>query len=204
MASRLRLLPRRLHMFTTAFLVYSALSLTRWATRVLPLSARASEFLWARTHAYAADRMLHLAMTRRGLLVKACQYLASRTDILPLVYTETLSRCLDNCPPDPPHLIAELVAAELHPRRVEEVFIGFDPANPIASASIAQVHTATLRSDGRRVAVKVQHPEIRENLITDLSDLSAVLNFVGGSDPYACFRLLLPCVSYRHLDRISF
>jgi predicted unusual protein kinase regulating ubiquinone biosynthesis (AarF/ABC1/UbiB family) len=198
MPSRLALLPRRLHIFTTATLVYCALALTRWLTRVLPLSARRSERLWELAHAYAATRMLRLAMSRRGLWVKCSQYLASRTDILPAVYTDTLSKCLDDCPPDPPHLIAALVAEELHPRRIEDIFIGFDPAAPIASASIAQVHTAVLRSDGRRCAIKVQHPEIREHLMADLADLSAVLNYIGGSDPYVgLFTSDLRCFHFR-------
>ena len=98
--------------------------------------------------------------------VKLGQLIASS----PGVFTETLATefesLLDRVPPADPAAIRELFIAELG-RPPEEVFAAFD-VHPIASASIAQVHTATLHS-GEEVVVKIQRPGITERLAPDIA-----------------------------------
>jgi ubiquinone biosynthesis protein len=82
--------------------------------------------------------------------------LLSRPDLLPDVYIEELSKLVDDAPPVPFEQIRQTIDEELG----NDVFASIDP-EPLASASIAQVHTALLR-EGREVVVKVRRPGVLE------------------------------------------
>src|SRR5919205_2013721 len=82
--------------------------------------------------------------------------------------------------PQPYGAIRVAVAHELN-RPPEEVFSSFD-REPVAAASIAQVHRARLR-DGREVAVKVQYPGISDLIETDLDALEAIFDAVARLEP---------------------
>lgn len=97
--------------------------------------------------------------------VKVGQLLSTRADLLPPAYLTALSRLQDRVEPFPFADVERIVAEELGVR-ISKAFAEFEP-KPMASASLAQVHAAVLR-DGREVAVKVQRPNIREQLIQDL------------------------------------
>jgi predicted unusual protein kinase regulating ubiquinone biosynthesis (AarF/ABC1/UbiB family) len=81
---------------------------------------------------------------------------------LPDVYIEELSRLTDNAPPLPFSVIEPVIAQDVG----LDVFARIDP-DPLASASIAQVHRALMR-DGRDVVVKVRRPGIEEQVALDL------------------------------------
>ncbi len=97
--------------------------------------------------------------------VKFGQLLATRADLLPPHVIEDLQRLHDDVEPIPFDVIRETIEAELGVR-LTKVFRTFDE-EPLASASLGQVHRAQLR-DGREVAVKVQRPDIRERVRPDL------------------------------------
>ena len=97
--------------------------------------------------------------------VKLGQVLSSRADLLPEAYLSSLSRLQDEVEPFPFEEVERIVVEELGVR-ISKAFSSFD-AEPLAAASLAQVHRAELR-DGRRVAVKVQRPGIREQVTRDL------------------------------------
>ncbi len=107
--------------------------------------------------------------------IKVGQLLSGRADLLPADYIEELSKLLDAAPPVPVAEIQELIADELG-AMVEELFATFDEV-PIASASIGQVHRATLR-DGQEVVVKVQRPGIERVVETDLDLLLRQARFL--------------------------
>ncbi|MCD2146001.1 ABC1 kinase family protein [Gordonia paraffinivorans] len=111
--------------------------------------------------------------------VKLGQLIASS----PGVFSETLSSefetLLDRVKPADPELIREQFTRELG-RTPEEVFAEFDP-EPIASASIAQVHTATLHS-GEEVVVKIQRPGIADRLSPDVAILERLAGLVELSE----------------------
>ncbi|KAI0558426.1 Beta-lactamase [Gracilaria domingensis] len=195
--SFLRYLPRRAHVFSTAAVVYLILKTTQIFNRTLRRNDQESDEAWIRANTRAAQRILRTSTARRGLWIKCCQYVAARSDALPPEYSAVLSKSLDDCPPTPPALVEGIVTEQLReteygkhfqsehgrPININDVFHHFDSKSPIASASIAQVHIATLKSTGRKVVLKVQHPGIRPMLLQDLEDLKTLLIWIAGAEP---------------------
>ncbi|HET7479688.1 MAG TPA: AarF/UbiB family protein [Rubrobacteraceae bacterium] len=135
---------------------------------------------WKLQHRRGAGRALDAAEALGGTLIKAGQFASSRPDLLPAAYTETLSSLQDRVPPQPFAVIEEAVVRELG-RPIAEVFEEFDE-EPIAAASIAQVHRARLRGD-REVAVKVQYPGIAGLIEADLDALESIFEAVARLEP---------------------
>jgi len=107
--------------------------------------------------------------------IKVGQLLSTRADLLPLPYIEALARLQDRVGPFPFMDVEAIVSAELGVR-LSKAFSEFEP-EPLAAASLGQVHRAFLR-DGRRVAVKVQRPGIREQILKDLEALAEIAAFM--------------------------
>ena len=107
--------------------------------------------------------------------IKLGQLLSTRGDLLPEAYLEALSRLQDSIESFKFEEIERIVTSELGVR-ISKAFSDFDPT-PIAAASLAQVHRATMR-DGRSVVVKVQRPNIRELIVDDLEALGEIAEFL--------------------------
>lgn len=103
--------------------------------------------------------------------IKLGQLLSTRPDLLPDAYLEALTSLQDDLPEIPYDEVREIVETEIG-ERISKAFETFDE-EPLASASIGQVHLATLRS-GKKVAVKVQRPGIRRKFMEDLDTLREV------------------------------
>lgn len=108
-----------------------------------------------------------------GMFVKLGQVLSTRADLLPPDVIAELSGLQDSVTPAAPDAVQELLAEELG-APAAEYFKSFEP-QPIAAASIAQVHRAQLAT-GEQVVVKVQRPEVRA-LVE--GDLDILLRFAG-------------------------
>jgi predicted unusual protein kinase regulating ubiquinone biosynthesis (AarF/ABC1/UbiB family) len=107
--------------------------------------------------------------------VKLAQLLSTRADLLPLPYLEALARLQDDVEPFSFKEVEEIVTEELGVR-LSKAFAHFE-AEPIAAASLGQVHRADMR-DGRQVVVKVQRPGIREVVVKDLEILQGIAEFL--------------------------
>ncbi len=107
--------------------------------------------------------------------IKLGQLLSTRADLLPAPYLEALSRLQDHIEPFPYEEVDRIVSSELGVR-ISKAFAEFDP-KPIGAASLAQVHLASMR-DGRAVVVKVQRPNIREQIVEDLEALEEIAAFM--------------------------
>ena len=103
--------------------------------------------------------------------VKVGQLLSSRADLLPPAYIESLSRLQDSVQPFPFQDVEKIVSRELGVR-LSKAFDFFEP-EPLAAASLGQVHRAALRG-GRKVAVKVQRPGIHGGIINDFEAIEPV------------------------------
>lgn len=101
--------------------------------------------------------------------IKLAQLLSTRADIIPPAYTRALSRLQDQVEPFGFAEVEAIVGRELGVR-LSRAFSSFE-STPLASASLGQVHRATLRN-GREVVVKVQRPGIREQITDDMEALA--------------------------------
>jgi predicted unusual protein kinase regulating ubiquinone biosynthesis (AarF/ABC1/UbiB family) len=107
--------------------------------------------------------------------VKLGQLLSTRPDLLPEPYLDGLSRLQDDLEPFS-FADVERIIHEDFGLRLSKGFASFD-AEPIAAASLGQVHRAQLR-DGRDVAVKIQRPGIRERMADDLATMEEIADFL--------------------------
>jgi predicted unusual protein kinase regulating ubiquinone biosynthesis (AarF/ABC1/UbiB family) len=107
--------------------------------------------------------------------VKLAQLLSTRADLLPVPYLDALARLQDDVKPFSFGEVEQIVTDELGVR-LSKAFAQFD-AEPLAAASLGQVHRAEMR-DGRHVVVKVQRPGVREVIVKDLEILLELAQFL--------------------------
>ena len=119
---------------------------------------------------------LRQALERLGpIFVKFGQVLSTRRDLIPADIADELAQLQDNVPPFPAAQARELIEKAFG-QTIEAMFASFD-AEPVASASIAQVHFATLQ-DGREVAVKVLRPNMLSVIDDDLSLMRTLARWI--------------------------
>ena len=119
---------------------------------------------------------LRMALEKLGpIFVKFGQVLSTRRDLIPPDLADELAQLQDNVPPFSAALARQLIE-KAYGRSVEQVFASFE-SEPVASASIAQVHFATLK-DGREVAVKVLRPNMLSVIDDDLSLMRTIAVWV--------------------------
>ena len=135
----------------------------------------------------AARAVYRTSIRLEGLLIKASQFIATRADILPTEWVDTLAALHDRVPPRPFAVIREVMEQELG-RPLDTIFAEFNP-QPIAAASLAQVHQAYTR-DGRRCAVKVQYPNIEGLVQADLRNLMLTLRILARLEPEFDFQMI--------------
>ncbi|MBA2496619.1 MAG: AarF/ABC1/UbiB kinase family protein, partial [Acidimicrobiia bacterium] len=127
------------------------------------------------------SRRLREAAERLGpTYIKLGQILSSGEGIFPEELVAEFKKCRDQVPPEPWDVVERVVEEELG-RRIPTVFATFDRA-PLAAASIAQVHRATLL-DGTDVVVKVQRPSVDRRVHQDLRVMAWLAPFLVGRIP---------------------
>ena len=120
-------------------------------------------------HISAAQAIVRRAVRQQGLIIKTCQFLGSRADILMEEYVGILSMLHDSVPPRPWQEMREIIESELG-APLDELYAEFD-VEPVAAASLSQVYRARTH-EGVDVAVKVQYPEIERIVRWDLETIS--------------------------------
>jgi ubiquinone biosynthesis protein len=127
---------------------------------------------WARIHKKNARRMYHGFVSLRGVYVKLGQILSVMGTFLPRAYTEQLEKLQDEVPPTPYAVIRQsfVRAFNQYPSVVFKTF----NHQPIAAASLGQVHEAT-DAEGRRLAVKLLYPNVATIIKVDLRVLGWAL-----------------------------
>jgi len=133
-------------------------------------------------HIRAAERYAELLGRSKGALMKAGQAISfvsmgpAVSPELQSAYQAAMARLRADAPPMAPELARATLEVELG-RPAEEVFAEFAP-EPLAAASIGQVHAARLH-DGRRVAVKIQYPGVASAIAADLQNSELLATFLG-------------------------
>ena len=105
--------------------------------------------------------------------IKLGQMLSTRPDLIGIEIAEELEKLRDQTPITPFNEIKEVIESELE-KPIEEVYCEIDE-NPIGSASIGQVYKAKLKSNGEKVAIKVQKPNSIEIIESDI----AIMKFIS-------------------------
>jgi len=127
------------------------------------------------------------ALEMKGMMIKVGQFLSSRIDLLPDEYIAELSGLQDQVPPHDFGEIRQRIINELG-SAPEDIFAEFEK-EPIAAASLGQVHRAVLK-DGREAAVKVQYPGIEEIIETDIRMFEVLINLLRGRIGWINLRVL--------------
>jgi predicted unusual protein kinase regulating ubiquinone biosynthesis (AarF/ABC1/UbiB family) len=141
----------------------------------------------SRLHRRNAALIREKALEMKGVMIKVGQFLSSRKDFLPDEYIEELSELQDQVPPHDFGEIRQRLIDELG-SVPEEIFAEFEK-EPIAAASLGQVHRAVLK-DGREAAVKVQYPGIEKIIETDIKLFEVLINLMRGRMGWINLRVL--------------
>jgi predicted unusual protein kinase regulating ubiquinone biosynthesis (AarF/ABC1/UbiB family) len=137
----------------------------------------------------------------KGVMMKIGQMASYIDDGLAPSVRRTLSRLQDSVPPMSAELAARVVEEELG-LPPERAFARWDP-EPIAAASIGQVHRAITR-DGRAVAVKVQYPGIAETIAADLGNVSLLRRMLRVTAPSQDVDALIAELRDRVLEELDY
>lgn len=140
----------------------------KYSLHGLPLKSEEYRHTLSEVHVRSAKRILKLCEANKGFYVKAGQFVAALRQV-PNEYISILSSLQDQAVPCNFKDIKEVLIGNLG-RDLSEIFLSFDE-EPIAAASIAQVHRALLK-DGREVAIKVQYPGLEYQMKLDTATMS--------------------------------
>lgn len=152
----------------------------RWLRLARPFVPRASKDVAA----LPRGARLRMALQELGpIFVKFGQILSTRRDLIAPDIADELAQLQDRVKPFDGEVARDIVEQALG-RSVGEAFASFD-TTPLASASIAQVHAATLPGSGREVVVKVLRPGIKRQIAEDIALLRALAGIVDRTHPAA-------------------
>ncbi|MFI5311705.1 MAG: ABC1 kinase family protein [Gemmatimonadales bacterium] len=126
-------------------------------------------------HERRAERLVASIIRLGPTFVKMAQVFAARADLIPEPYLGQLGKLIDQVPPMPFDVVARTIH-ESYGRHVDEVFEQFE-REPVAAASLGQVHRARVR--GQVVAVKVLRPHVEANVAADLRAARRILRWVA-------------------------
>ncbi|XWS75348.1 hypothetical protein CRYUN_Cryun01aG0078900 [Craigia yunnanensis] len=153
----------------------------------LPKDSDEYRRLLSEVHLRSAKRMLKLCEMNKGFYVKAGQFVSSLRQV-PNEYSLTLSSLQDQAVPCDFKVIKEAIISNLG-QDLSEIFTWFNE-QPIAAASIAQVHHAMLK-DNQEVAIKVQYPGLEKKMKLDTRIMNFLSEFVAWFVPEYRFQWLV-------------
>ena len=135
--------------------------------------------LWERVHTKNSKILYNQITNLSGFWIKVGQYLSTREDIVPRIYVKTLSTLQDSLPPKQFEDINKTICEQL--TKKERSHIKYIDPKPLATASIAQVHRATL-TNKKDVVLKVQHRGVASLMLQDMDNFESILKFIARFD----------------------
>ncbi len=165
----------------TASFIFWEILLPRLGLRSLARRTRSQRYK------QIAAQFRAMAIRMGGVMIKVGQFLSARLDVLPLEITEELSGLQDEVPAEDFGAIRRLAEEEIG-ARLEDKFERFE-SQPLAAASLGQVHRARLRADSpksgefQEVVVKIQRPFIDQLIDVDFSALHRVAGWLMHYEP---------------------
>ncbi|KAI6134473.1 ABC1-domain-containing protein [Pisolithus croceorrhizus] len=130
---------------------------------------------YSRCHTRSAKRVLKALLANGGVFIKLGQHMASLI-VLSNEWRDTMRPLQDKCDPTSYEDVEALFLSDIG-KPINELFEDFDPT-PIGVASLAQVHTGKHRESGKKVAVKLQHPNLAEFCEIDMEMVSVTLSWI--------------------------
>ncbi|GJN24980.1 hypothetical protein PR202_gb12760 [Eleusine coracana subsp. coracana] len=134
--------------------------------------------------------------------IKLGQFIASAPTLFPAEYVKEFQNCFDRAPSVPFDVIESILHEELQ-RPLDSVYEYIDPV-PIASASIAQVHGARLKSSQKDVVIKVLKPGIEDTLVADLNFIYVVARVLEFLNPELQRTSLVLSIKESMLEEVDF
>ncbi|PNX97890.1 ABC1 family protein, partial [Trifolium pratense] len=177
---------RRVRVFTMAIVVYLDYKSVQQKEKWVSKSKQTA--MWEKAHERNAKRILKLIIEMEGLWVKLGQYMSTRADVLPPAYINNLKQLQDSLPPRPLEEVYGTIQKEFG-KSMDELFLDF-VNEPLATASIAQVHRATLLN-GQDVVVKVQHDGIKTVILEDLKNAKSIVDWIAWAEPQYNFNPMI-------------
>ncbi|AGH80458.1 2-polyprenylphenol 6-hydroxylase [Psychromonas sp. CNPT3] len=159
----------RLYTLNKTFIEYGLIEFVPVGNRPLIYSIIRICLFWVRRkykNLSLAERLRYSLQSLGPIYIKLGQMLSTRRDLLPPLYADQLAHLQDNVPPFCGELAKQEIERSLG-KPIEALFLNFDK-KALASASIAQVHTATLIADNREIVIKVIRPNIKKTIQADL------------------------------------
>ncbi|KAG6770896.1 hypothetical protein POTOM_026595 [Populus tomentosa] len=150
-----------------------------------------SKEMWKRAHERNAKRVRNMMIQLGGLWVKLGQYLSTRADVLPSAYISLLKQLQDSLPPRPLQEVCRTIERELG-KSMKEIFLDFDE-NSLATASIAQVHRATLidgRENGKQMLQSCM-VMLYAIVLLDLKDAKSIVDWIAWAEPQYNFNPMI-------------
>ncbi|KAJ3896299.1 ABC1-domain-containing protein [Lentinula edodes] len=130
---------------------------------------------YSECHTRSATRLLKALLANGGIFIKLGQHMASII-VLPKEWTSTMRPLQDQCEPTPYEAVNTMFQSDMD-KSINELFVDFEP-KPVGVASLAQVHVASLRETGEKVAVKLQHPHLAEFADVDMEMVEVSLGWI--------------------------
>jgi len=152
-------------------------------------------------HQRSADKLLKLCCSNGGVFIKVGQHMGSLDYLLPEEYVNTMKVLHSRAPAMPLKEVREVIKDELG-QEPEQLFATFDP-EPLGTASLAQVHKATLK-DGRVCAVKVQHKYVKKHSLVDIYTCTVLVKAVKWAFPQFEFMWLAEEMSKNLPNELDF
>ena len=143
---------------------------------------------WSTVHTRSAEKLLNLCCVNGGVFIKVGQHIAAMEYMVPIEYVTTLRVLHSRAPLSTLNKVKQVIKEDLG-SDADQLFDDFNE-KPIGAASLAQVHKAKLK-DGKVVAVKVQHPNVKKHAFVDMTTMECLVRIVDKIFPEFSFNFLV-------------